>query len=238
MYTGTHDTPTFVQWLFEQASPRERDFACDYLRLRGDEGFGWGAVCGAWASPVPAGRGPAPGPAGPGRGRPHQRPGHHGAAELVLRGARRGAQPQRIGQAGPHHADLPQIRRPACPRHTSRRRPCQTGRAPPFCFTPVKVTLTSPMPLDAVMASPSPARLYGLDCCSPSRYTSPIPVLRSRAQPSRGWAAVSFQVAHGQADRALPQEGPVQGHVPHVAGHAKGLPGGEGHRRSDRPWTG
>ena len=51
MYTGTHDTPTFVQWLFEQASPRERDFACDYLRLRGDEGFGWGAVCGAWASP-------------------------------------------------------------------------------------------------------------------------------------------------------------------------------------------
>ena len=51
MYTGTHDTPTFVQWLFSQAEPAERDFASDYLRLRADEGFGWGAVCGAWASP-------------------------------------------------------------------------------------------------------------------------------------------------------------------------------------------
>ena len=51
IYTGTHDTPTFVQWLFEQASPGERDYAFDYLRLREDEGFGWGAVCGAWMSP-------------------------------------------------------------------------------------------------------------------------------------------------------------------------------------------
>ncbi len=51
IYTGTHDTPTFVQWLFGEASPAERDFASDYLRLREDEGFGWGAVCGAWASP-------------------------------------------------------------------------------------------------------------------------------------------------------------------------------------------
>ena len=50
-YTGTHDTPTFVQWLFSLASPAERDYACDYLRLRADEGFGWGAVRGAWASP-------------------------------------------------------------------------------------------------------------------------------------------------------------------------------------------
>lgn len=51
MYTGTHDTPTFVQWLFDLASPAEREYASDYLRLRADEGFGWGAVCGAWASP-------------------------------------------------------------------------------------------------------------------------------------------------------------------------------------------
>ena len=51
MYTGTHDTPTFVQWLFSEASAAERDFASDYLRLRPDEGFGWGAVCGAWMSP-------------------------------------------------------------------------------------------------------------------------------------------------------------------------------------------
>ena len=50
-YTGTHDTPTFVQWLFQLASPAERDYASDYLRLRPDEGFGWGAVCGAWATP-------------------------------------------------------------------------------------------------------------------------------------------------------------------------------------------
>lgn len=51
MYTGTHDTPTFVQWLFDEASAEERAFAIDYLRLREDEGFGWGAVRGAWASP-------------------------------------------------------------------------------------------------------------------------------------------------------------------------------------------
>ena len=51
VYTGTHDTPTFVQWLFSEASPAERDYAFDYLRLREDEGFGWGAVCGAWMSP-------------------------------------------------------------------------------------------------------------------------------------------------------------------------------------------
>ncbi|MGN8895496.1 4-alpha-glucanotransferase [Flavonifractor sp. HCP28S3_F3] len=51
IYTGTHDTPTFVQWLFSEASPAERDYAFDYLRLREDEGFGWGAVCGAWMSP-------------------------------------------------------------------------------------------------------------------------------------------------------------------------------------------
>lgn len=51
MYTGTHDTPTFVQWLFTEASQAERDYAFDYLRLREDEGFGWGAVCGAWMSP-------------------------------------------------------------------------------------------------------------------------------------------------------------------------------------------
>ena len=51
VYTGTHDTPTFVQWLFNEASPAERDYAFAYLRLREDEGFGWGAVCGAWMSP-------------------------------------------------------------------------------------------------------------------------------------------------------------------------------------------
>lgn len=48
VYTSTHDTPTFVEWLFSRASDEERRFAVDYLRLRENEGFGWGAVCGAW----------------------------------------------------------------------------------------------------------------------------------------------------------------------------------------------
>lgn len=50
MYTGTHDTPTFVQFLFDEAGEDERRFACDYLALREDEGYGWGAVRGAWGS--------------------------------------------------------------------------------------------------------------------------------------------------------------------------------------------
>ena len=51
MYTGTHDCPTFLQWLTSEASPEEKQFACDYLGLRMDEGLAWGAVRGAWASP-------------------------------------------------------------------------------------------------------------------------------------------------------------------------------------------
>lgn len=51
VYTGTHDTPTFVQWLFDEATPAEREYAFDYLTLREDEGFGWGGVRGAWAAP-------------------------------------------------------------------------------------------------------------------------------------------------------------------------------------------
>lgn len=50
IYTGTHDTPTFVGWLFEQASEEQRRYAIDYLRLREDEGFGWGVIAGAWGS--------------------------------------------------------------------------------------------------------------------------------------------------------------------------------------------
>lgn len=51
IYTSTHDTPTFAQWLLEDASPAERDYAVDYLQLRSDEGWGWGVVRGAWSSP-------------------------------------------------------------------------------------------------------------------------------------------------------------------------------------------
>lgn len=48
-YTGTHDTPTFVQWLHE-ADRESSAFAWKYLRLREDEGVGWGVVSGAWAT--------------------------------------------------------------------------------------------------------------------------------------------------------------------------------------------
>lgn len=50
IYTGTHDTPTFVQFISQAAAP-VREFASAYLRLREDEGLGWGAIAGAWASP-------------------------------------------------------------------------------------------------------------------------------------------------------------------------------------------
>ena len=49
VYSGTHDTPTFVQWLREG----DRDsvaYAYRYLRLREDEGLGWGVIAGAWAT--------------------------------------------------------------------------------------------------------------------------------------------------------------------------------------------
>lgn len=50
MYTGTHDTPTFLEWLFEIAREDQRRYAMDYLRLRADEGYGWGVIAGAWGS--------------------------------------------------------------------------------------------------------------------------------------------------------------------------------------------
>ena len=50
MYTGTHDTPTFLQWLFDTADENQRKYAMDYLRLNEKEGYGWGVVAGAWSS--------------------------------------------------------------------------------------------------------------------------------------------------------------------------------------------
>jgi 4-alpha-glucanotransferase len=49
VYTGTHDTPTFVQWLSEADTDAAR-YARNYLRLREDEGLGWGVIAGAWAT--------------------------------------------------------------------------------------------------------------------------------------------------------------------------------------------
>ncbi len=48
-YTGTHDTPTFVQWL-QEGDPASTAYARSYLRLRDEEGLGWGAIAGAWAT--------------------------------------------------------------------------------------------------------------------------------------------------------------------------------------------
>ncbi|MGI6499142.1 MAG: 4-alpha-glucanotransferase [Oscillospiraceae bacterium] len=51
-YTSTHDTPTFYQFLTEQADDASRAFATDYLRLQESEGYTWGAIAGAFASPA------------------------------------------------------------------------------------------------------------------------------------------------------------------------------------------
>ncbi|MBE6973030.1 MAG: 4-alpha-glucanotransferase [Ruminococcaceae bacterium] len=48
-YTGTHDTPTFVQWL-QEGDPAATAYARSYLRLREDEGLGWGVIAGAWST--------------------------------------------------------------------------------------------------------------------------------------------------------------------------------------------
>ena len=48
-YTGTHDTPTFVEWM-QSADDDSARFARAYLMLRDDEGLGWGAVRAVWAS--------------------------------------------------------------------------------------------------------------------------------------------------------------------------------------------
>ena len=49
VYSGTHDTPTFVQWLRE-GDRASVAYAYRYLRLREDEGLGWGVIAGTWAT--------------------------------------------------------------------------------------------------------------------------------------------------------------------------------------------
>ncbi len=51
MYTGTHDTPTFVQWYADIATPEQRSYCTNYLHVHEDEGIGWCAIAGAWISP-------------------------------------------------------------------------------------------------------------------------------------------------------------------------------------------
>jgi len=51
-YTSTHDSPTFMDFLFNKASSATRNYVMDYLRLRPDEGYNWGAVKAIWSSPA------------------------------------------------------------------------------------------------------------------------------------------------------------------------------------------
>ena len=51
-YTSTHDSPTFMDFYYNEASQEARDFAHDYMRLNQSEGFNWGAVKAAWGSPA------------------------------------------------------------------------------------------------------------------------------------------------------------------------------------------
>lgn len=50
MYTGTHDTPTFIQWLDHLATKAQRSYAVRYLRLTPQEGMNWGMLAAAWGS--------------------------------------------------------------------------------------------------------------------------------------------------------------------------------------------
>ena len=50
MYTGTHDTPTLIQWLDHIATDAQREYAVSYLRLTDQEGKNWGMLAGAWGS--------------------------------------------------------------------------------------------------------------------------------------------------------------------------------------------
>lgn len=51
IYTGTHDNHTTMGWL-ENTSKSELDYATEYLKLDTQEGFNWGIIRGAWASPA------------------------------------------------------------------------------------------------------------------------------------------------------------------------------------------
>lgn len=51
IYTSTHDCPTFLQWLKEEAAPDQRRFAMDYLNADKPEDLPRAAVRAAWASP-------------------------------------------------------------------------------------------------------------------------------------------------------------------------------------------
>ena len=51
VYAGTHDNDTILAWL-NTLKPDELDYAHRYMRLSPEEGFHWGAMRTAWASPA------------------------------------------------------------------------------------------------------------------------------------------------------------------------------------------
>lgn len=50
MYTGTHDTPTFVQWYCDIANDAQRSFFNRYSRMHYGDAIGWTALSVAWGS--------------------------------------------------------------------------------------------------------------------------------------------------------------------------------------------
>lgn len=77
VYTGTHDNDTIRGWM-ASAPRKEAAFAKEYLRLSRGEGYHWGMMRAAWASPAGSGRGPDAGPAGPGLRGPNEHSLHPG----------------------------------------------------------------------------------------------------------------------------------------------------------------
>lgn len=51
IYTGTHDNHTTLGWI-ENTSKADLEYAIEYLKLDDEEGFNWGIIRGAWASPA------------------------------------------------------------------------------------------------------------------------------------------------------------------------------------------
>ena len=51
IYTGTHDNHTTLGWI-ENVSKDDLEYAIEYLKLNKEEGFNWGIIRGAWASPA------------------------------------------------------------------------------------------------------------------------------------------------------------------------------------------
>lgn len=50
VYTGTHDNDTFLGWFQDEKNKDDVEYAKEYLKLSGEEGYNWGFIRGAWSS--------------------------------------------------------------------------------------------------------------------------------------------------------------------------------------------